>query len=390
MILSLRGSSRDRPAAHSALAKCGAWRAPLVRRFSGGFPMMIRSRHVHMAAGTLLACSAAAFGQAYSANFESPPFTAGLVTTGQDGWYLPVTAPLSLDHTIYVYAGNTLGIPVNPFGGAQFDGGMAATTTLGAQSARAQHTIDFSSGGIWESQWDCTGQWNGTLPAIDNIGSWSMQPSATAAYFQQLMDWGSAAYTPQPPNRTTTADKFHIHIGHFTAAAPTTIVFESPGPAWTDIPVGNWVRIRVRWDFTLGQRKVLQVSIQNLTICSPPIVTDVSALNWYLQGGPNGTQPLPTDVRVFAGGSTATGSDVSGWDNLVVQPSPGPFALCYANCDGSQSAPCLNVGDFGCFLNAFAAGDCKANCDGSTNAPVLNVGDFGCFLNAFAAGCSNC
>jgi probable HAF family extracellular repeat protein len=61
---------------------------------------------------------------------------------------------------------------------------------------------------------------------------------------------------------------------------------------------------------------------------------------------------------------------------------------CYANCDQSTTPPLLNVADFGCFLNRFAAGDPYANCDSSTTAPVLNVADFSCFLNAFAAGCS--
>ncbi len=63
-------------------------------------------------------------------------------------------------------------------------------------------------------------------------------------------------------------------------------------------------------------------------------------------------------------------------------------AVCYANCDGSTTAPVLNVLDFGCFLNRFAAGDTYANCDASTTPPVLNVLDFGCFLNRFAAGCT--
>jgi hypothetical protein len=61
---------------------------------------------------------------------------------------------------------------------------------------------------------------------------------------------------------------------------------------------------------------------------------------------------------------------------------------CYANCDGSSLAPVLNVNDFQCFINNFAAGVGYANCDGSTSSPVLNVNDFQCFLNAFAAGCS--
>jgi hypothetical protein len=62
-------------------------------------------------------------------------------------------------------------------------------------------------------------------------------------------------------------------------------------------------------------------------------------------------------------------------------------AACYANCDSSTVAPVLNVLDFNCFLNSFAAGASYANCDGSTIVPVLNVLDFNCFLNRFAAGC---
>ena len=64
------------------------------------------------------------------------------------------------------------------------------------------------------------------------------------------------------------------------------------------------------------------------------------------------------------------------------------LGACYANCDGSTNTPVLNVLDFSCFLNRFAAGDAYANCDGSTNPPVLNVLDFSCFLNQFAAGCT--
>jgi hypothetical protein len=67
-------------------------------------------------------------------------------------------------------------------------------------------------------------------------------------------------------------------------------------------------------------------------------------------------------------------------------PSPPPPA-CYANCDGSTSAPVLNVADFTCFLTRFAAGDAWANCDGSTSPPALNVADFTCYLSTFAAGC---
>jgi hypothetical protein len=63
------------------------------------------------------------------------------------------------------------------------------------------------------------------------------------------------------------------------------------------------------------------------------------------------------------------------------------YTVCYANCDCSTQPPVLNVSDFACFLNAFAAGEPYANCDASTSPPVLNVQDFACFLNRFAAGC---
>jgi len=60
---------------------------------------------------------------------------------------------------------------------------------------------------------------------------------------------------------------------------------------------------------------------------------------------------------------------------------------CYANCDGSTTTPALNVNDFTCFLNLFAAADPRANCDLSVVPPVLNVNDFVCYINKFSAGC---
>ncbi len=65
----------------------------------------------------------------------------------------------------------------------------------------------------------------------------------------------------------------------------------------------------------------------------------------------------------------------------------GTPQMCYANCDSSTVPPILNVNDFQCFLNQFAAGNAYANCDGSSTAPVLNVNDFQCFLNKYAQGC---
>ena len=71
--------------------------------------------------------------------------------------------------------------------------------------------------------------------------------------------------------------------------------------------------------------------------------------------------------------------------HVAFTPTGNP---CYANCDGSSVPPVLNVNDFLCFNNRFAAGESYANCDASTTPPVLNINDFICFSNRFAAGCS--
>lgn len=65
----------------------------------------------------------------------------------------------------------------------------------------------------------------------------------------------------------------------------------------------------------------------------------------------------------------------------------GIHSVCYANCDSSTAEPVLNVNDFICFINKFAAGAPAANCDGSTAAPVLNVNDFVCYQTRYAQGC---
>jgi hypothetical protein len=84
------------------------------------------------------------------------------------------------------------------------------------------------------------------------------------------------------------------------------------------------------------------------------------------------------DAGACAGGALQIASGF--WAGLVAPP-------CYPNCDNSTQAPVLNVADFACFLQKYAAGDPYANCDQSTQMPVLNVADFSCFLQKYAAGC---
>jgi hypothetical protein len=99
-----------------------------------------------------------------------------------------------------------------------------------------------------------------------------------------------------------------------------------------------------------------------------------------------------------AGGPFSISGTVGQPDAAIV--AGGPFQVtggfwvggaaaqtCYPNCDNSTVPPILNIADFVCFQQAFAAGSSYANCDNSTVPPVLNIADFVCFQQSFAAGC---
>ncbi len=100
-------------------------------------------------------------------------------------------------------------------------------------------------------------------------------------------------------------------------------------------------------------------------------------------------EPIPVDVMGlsrYVDDPSAANTGIGGlWNDRGAFERAAP--VCYANCDASTTPPVLNVNDFTCFLNKFAAGDSYANCDASTSPPVLNVNDFNCFLNKFTAGC---
>lgn len=90
---------------------------------------------------------------------------------------------------------------------------------------------------------------------------------------------------------------------------------------------------------------------------------------------PTGTNPLET-MEIYH----VPAPNIDFGSGHIVHPG---FS-CYANCDGSTLSPILNVDDFLCFVDRFAAGDPYTNCDGSTQEPILNVDDFLCFINEFA------
>ncbi len=294
-------------------------------------------------AGVLLAAGAA---DAQSYDFEAPtytasaggtPLTTGFGGGGQDGWYNPVSG--SADSAVVTYAGNTFGVPAHPSGGGQFQLGAHGGN---AAFARAQHAVNFSAGGTWRVQMDILGFYNGVLPAADNLGSWSQQPSATARVFQTLYTWGT---------NTATAAAFNVNIGAFNVApynqaAPPAL---SPGPAFQNLPVNHWIRVEVVWDFTAAQ--VLEVSIQDLTAGGAVTTVDVSGMGWYLRGGPGSVAPLPTDIRLFTGGGggTTPAGNVLCHDNVIVEQ----VTLCYPDCNNSGG---LSIADFICFQGEYVNG----------------------------------
>jgi uncharacterized membrane protein len=136
----------------------------------------------------------------------------------------------------------------------------------------------------------------------------------------------------------------------------------------------------------------------------------VSADGWRILGSNNGESYIwdpvtgVRDLRAYlvslgltdAGAWSSLRANRVSWNGTVLagsghNPQGQPQiwyaripAFCYANCDGSTTAPAMNVADFTCFLRKFAQNDVYANCD---NDASLNVADFTCFLEKFAAGC---
>jgi glucose/arabinose dehydrogenase len=126
---------------------------------------------------------------------------------------------------------------------------------------------------------------------------------------------------------------------------------------------------------------------------------DVTGAIWSFRLGPGGIMDL-TDRTPELGSLGRTtfgeGSDGELYYGDARYPSGGGNPVgrvfkivrpCPPNCDHSAVEPRLNVGDFICFMQRFAAGDSAANCDRSTTPPILDTADFVCYAEQFVAGC---
>lgn len=262
---------------------------------------------------TFLAAASACSGvmAAYVTGFENPPFNgsaAGVVLSGQDGWYLPAVTG-SVDWNVHTYAGNALGLSTLPVvGQSQFIGGMSDTT--GSGFARAQRDENFASANVWTASYYMATKFNGTAPASQNLGSFSQQPSATNRYWQSLYTWVDLNM-PDHWNAWFLA----YDAGGVQFAQPG----KSPGAAWDNLEVDHWYRQSTTWDYQ--SNRILRTSITDMNtgvtaVALPPFGTMME--EWYLTGGQTGGGgfPIATAYRFFVGGI----QNVMGIDNVNIQP----------------------------------------------------------------------
>src|SRR5262249_8431666 len=156
-----------------------------------------------------------------------------------------VTGSGSSDQFVFTYAGNALGLPQNPFGDDQFVGAQA----LGDGTfPRAQHDFDWSASSVWTVSYDLAVRFNGTLPAVDNLSSFSLQNSEVARYFIALNTWADPAQATM-----WNANYVVFNLGGVQQDPQT------PGPEWGKLEVDHWYRQSTTFDFS--SNLILSVSI---------------------------------------------------------------------------------------------------------------------------------
>lgn len=258
---------------------------------------------------TVLTLCAIAFvpsaSASYSTGFESPTFTgspAGTVLTGQDGFYLPSPAN-DTDLMVYTYAGNPLGIPVNPDGGDQFVAGTGPGNEI---HARAQRDVTFT-GGTWTITYDIAAAYLGSAPASQFLGSFSPQPFT----YVQLCSWVDY---DDPVSWNASYMAFDAAGTQFTAPGA------SPGAAWENLDLEHWYRMSTTLD--LDANLITEVSILDLETA---VGTTFSPVGWYLAGGAGGPPAPLTGFRLFAGGNDP--GNVMAFDNLSIVPEPSTLVL---------------------------------------------------------------
>jgi hypothetical protein len=243
--------------------------------------------------------AAAQFGTGFEPN-EYQGSSDGVVLTGQQGWYIPPPPVGGNDFFVFTYDTNALLLPDNPNGETQFIG----SERLASNYSRAQLDFDWSQSTVWTVSYDICARWDGTGPPVNNLSSFSLQDSAVNRSFVAVNTWADMVGNSWMAN-------YQIYN-----AAGQQQQFQLAGPEWNNLAVDHWYNQSTTFD--LNQNLILSVSITDLDTGDSATVNPDS---WYLLGGANPTQPLPTALRFFVGGDgTPPNGNVMGFDNLEITP----------------------------------------------------------------------
>ena len=244
--------------------------------------------------------SAQAIEPEYCSDFEPPIYSPGLIT-GQDDWYVPVAG--SVDFVIAPYGGS---IAPNPNGGSHYAIGTPRSNT---EYARAQHDVIFDPSAQYTLAYDVNVQpHGGTPPAANNIGSFSLQNSASARSTQSLFVWDDL----NNPAAGWSAQFLAVD------AAGANSAFVTPGPEFTGLAFNTWYRNVLVIDFATNE--ILSMSITDIAANT---TTTVSLTGRYLTGGADNVLglPMPDGARLFTGGDQ---NNTVLWDNLCLEVVPAP------------------------------------------------------------------
>ena len=161
------------------------------------------------------------------------------------------------------------------------------------------------------------------------------------------------------------AMRLHASIQGPICYGPRMIGGASYEPAYTEVPELGSTQQEIWRNFGLGQLKCVMAGpniVPALPAVETPNTVSANIIDQYT--------PTIEDVGWLFARQAALGQ--KRW--LVFNPHTT-----------AQQAT-----DIQAAIAVFDASVCYANCDASTTVPCLNVLDFGCFLNKCAAGCSAC
>jgi len=223
--------------------------------------------------------------------FEAGEGYAVGVLTGQNSWYNPVAG--SLDWEVTTYAGNPYGIGPNPQGGGlQFITG--ASDISGATFGRCQIDNAFADATTYTATYDFWAKYIGAATPVNNIGSFSLQPSATNQFLISLWFWPD-----DPITGTLVANAIQIYDSAPEPPDPPGVyAYYWPTTLSGMMVQGKWYRSTTIWKNDGTSSVPLKYQIQDLTT-GETFGVQASA-TWTMQ---NPTGPLATGIRFFAGGT---------------------------------------------------------------------------------------